>query len=548
MADGFEYIAELKDEMSGPAHAGKAAVDELTSALKHNENATKAAGAAHGTAGTHVGGLAHFFGELRESLIPEIALGELAAEGIKKLGEVALEAAEKFAELGVEAFKFALEAADLKEETTAAYTALLGSAEEGEATFAKVSAIGEALHVPVAKAHELARTLMLEGLEDQKQVIAGVEAVANLQRAGLEAGATKYQSIIARSLASGHFELTSKLLKGTGVSVERLYADLGKRLHRSTEEIKAELKSGKIAAETGIAALTDAINTGKVAEVAAKKFDIADVFTDLKNSFQRLFQDVDASPLMNALRDFVSIFSDGSASATSMKDVVVAVFNDVIKAIGWAIEQGTLFALEVEIFGLRAYIALFPMIDTLARIKNQFVESGVASSALIPLVEHVADAIIGAATAAGKLVDALKTAGDFAARIGIPGIPSSLTHGGAASAVAEHLTVEHQGTGEAGGTKGVIETPHAAGGMVHEPPPGEFFAAVAPGEMIVPEQFSTRLPDLAPANGNGGGDKTVHVDVGGIQIHGATDLDKMRHLLESEVADVFERVALEMGA
>jgi hypothetical protein len=41
--------------------------------------------------------------------------------------------------------------------------------------------------------------------------------------------------------------------------------------------------------------------------------------------------------------------------------------------------------------------------------------------------------------------------------------------------------------------------------------------------------------------------KTVHVEVGGIHVHGAPGDPGFIPLLESQVADIFERAALELG-
>ena len=100
------------------------------------------------------------------------------------------------------------------------------------------------------------------------------------------------------------------------------------------------------------------------------------------------------------------------------------------------------------------------------------------------------------------------------------------------------------GTGVSGPT--AVAPAHAAGGLV-KPAPGEAFASVAPGEMILPSQFAANLPELGPANSNAGGETHVHVDVGGIAVHGVTDLASFKRATEAEMADVFERIALEGG-
>ena len=49
-----------------------------------------------------------------------------------------------------------------------AYAAVQGTAEEGEATFKQLDRIAGSFHMPAKQAHQLARDLMLQGLEDTK--------------------------------------------------------------------------------------------------------------------------------------------------------------------------------------------------------------------------------------------------------------------------------------------------------------------------------------------------------------------------------------------
>lgn len=314
-ADEIDFDVKLKEEISGPAHAAKSALHELGGEAKaaagavdtlahHVEEAGKKHHEAHG-----------FLEEFSKSLIPQIALGELAAEGLKKLGEAVLE--------GVH---FAVEAAEFKENMVDAYGVIQGGVEEGERTFRKIDELAKGLHMPTEKAHELAQSLMLQGLTNQKELTGAIEAVSNLQRVGMAAGAEHVKSAIERSLATGHFEITSKLLKGTGTNIDAVYDLLAQRLHVSSDKIKEEMKDGKISVDDGISAITDAINGSSIAELAHKKFTITDALTDIKNSVRGLFQEADAGPLVDAFRDVAKAIEPGTEGAETFR----AVLNDTI--------------------------------------------------------------------------------------------------------------------------------------------------------------------------------------------------------------------------
>jgi hypothetical protein len=99
--------------------------------------------------------------------------------------------------------------------------------------------------------------------------------------------------------------------------------------------------------------------------------------------------------------------------------------------------------------------------------------------------------------------------------------------------------------------KGPSATPLKAnsdGGIV-KAASGEGLASVAPGEAIVPKgklSVGSGSPASQPMTG---GDHHTHVDVGGIHVDGAgTSAPEILAMLESAIADIFERCASEAGA
>jgi hypothetical protein len=520
--DGLSFVTELKDQMSGPAHTEKAALEGLAGAINKVGEAEKKEHASAGLLG-HAWEKARDVGhEFTSSLIPQIAMAELAAEAVKKLGEALIEGA-----------KFAIEAAEFKENMVDAYTAVMGTAEEGEQAFAQIDKLADSIHMPAEQAHDIASTLMLEGLTNVNAVGSALTAIGDLQRVGMEKGAARLKMTIERSMSSGHFELGKKSLVGTGVSIDQLTAELATRLGKSRETIRAQLKAGQIDAETGIAALSEAIAHGKVGEIAANKFDLKDAATDMGNAVRKMFQDVDMGPLKQALVDLVSLFSSNAEKGQTMHDVITAVFNGIIRWVARGIEIFTILALKVEIFGLQAYIKLYPVINAFRQIEGA--------------IEKVVDAMMN-----------LGNTGDsIGERIGSALSPiAKMVTGALGGGVA---TPENAGPADVSAPVVKREPAHSMGGIVHEPPPGEYFAAVKPGEVIVPEgfrgagpevgpdRFQVNIPPLQPANSNGPAGPNVSVDVGGIHVSGKMSHEDM-HILESHIADVFERAALELGA
>lgn len=347
MEDGLEFDLALKNEMSGPANEAKSAILELTAALKANAEAVKAAEGGHKKhadgfkeVGKHAKESEGILKEFTSSLIPQIALGELAAEGLKKIGETI-----------VESFKFAVEAGEFKENMTDVYSVVLDSADEGKAMFKEVDELAKNVHMPADKAHELASSLMLQGLESQEAVQSTIAAVSDLQRVGLAAGADKLQAIIGRSLAEGHFSVKAKQLKGTGVSIDDLYSELAHNLHTSVTNVKEEMKEGKIGVEEGTLALTNAIDKGKVGTIAAAKYTFGDVMTDAKNAIRGVFQETDTKPLIDAFKSMADNLKPGTEGAKELKETM----DGLITVAGSLIDlAGTLgSALETAFLGIK---------------------------------------------------------------------------------------------------------------------------------------------------------------------------------------------------
>jgi hypothetical protein len=540
--DGFAYVLGLEDQLSGPAKAEVSALQQLEGQIGKTEKALRqfrdAQGrfigkerahqlvAAHPGMGVeelraHLGSLKppgaaketeSVFGLIGQHLAEANGASLLFAGGLAAVGFAAATAVEKLGELGVDSVKFAIEAAEFKHNTEIAYAAVKGTAEEGAATFKEIDAMARAVHMPAEQAHKLASDLMLQGLEDTKAIGAVIAADAALMRTGQLQGAEKLKAIVERSLASGHFdpgklgggkggEASGRALAGLGVHLPDLIADLAKRTGESLEVVKYKLQKGKIDTQVGIAALTDAIDKSPIGTAAKSKFDFGDFFTDLENKWRGIVQDVDLAPLEQGLLNLETAL--GSVDGSGIKGV----FQTVVDGIGEAITEVTLFAQDVEIASLEAQIALKPLSDLIGAIDDGMKQIGAGGGLGL------------GAEGGGGAIEGL----DLSYRPGASGLGTVLSP-----------------DTEGGYAPPSMETPaNAAGGEVMSPAPGEVFASVAPGEFIVPAGG-------APGNDNGGG-QVVHVDVGGLHFHGAVDQHNVIPLLESQLADVFERVALERG-
>jgi len=552
VSEDLEFGLGLKDEMSGPAHDALSAIRELTKALKENAEAGKSAEGGHkkiGESFEHLGEKAHesegFFKEFTSSLIPQIAIGELAAEGLKKIGEGL-----------VEGVKFAVEASEFKENMVDAYGAIKGGAEAGEETFKEIDALSTKVHMPAEKAHELAQSLMLQGLTNQETINKSITAVSNLTRVGLEQGADRLRMTIERSVVAGHLEVSKRSLAGTGVSFDALATELAKRTKRSTEEVKQLLKDGRIEAEFGIDAITDTINKGKIGEVAAKKFTLTDAMTDIKNKIRGVFQEANAGPIVDAFKSIADSIQPGSEGAKELKDDIDSLISltgsiidlghtlgsalgDAFKAAGAAVDwlKDRIRDTKDLLSGLqddadKAYTKAQQK-EQDERIHQQVTGAAIKkwSETHDVDVKELDDENQKAFEALGKNAGKSMAAGMHSTKADVHAAGKEIgaaAHEGAKAGADAHSPSrkmmalgEDLNEGLALGVEASLDRSTAA-----------IAAAVQPPSISI---------------GSGSGSRNVEVTIEHISITGG-DVHEIRSMLESELADVLERAANEAGA
>jgi hypothetical protein len=586
--DGYEYLVGLKDEMSAQSKAITSALDAMSSALGRSDHAVKSHGEAHREAAhdvkEHEGAMQGFLSALARSatgggigggLTSAFATGTLVAHAVEKVGELVGEGA-----------RFAVEASEFKENAIGAYTVIRGTAEEGERTFAELDKTAREIHMPAERAHEIAQRLMLEGLESQKAVTDTVRAVGDLQRVGLEAGASKLQAIVERSISAGHFDVGkgARGLKGTGVTFDALAAELG----MGRKQFEAELHAGKISAETGIEAIDSVILKGKVGALATKKFTISDALTDMKNSIRGVFQETDSGPVVDAFKRMSESFTESGESAKDTKEAVNALLElgagliDLSTGIGTTL-VGAVNALKSALgFARQAASGLLDMLRDVSQSAASFFQSPADkrfSAAAEAEIDKRVDKELRTKIEAAKLkeitefgkashttsevhalgkklnVDLFDAAKEEIG--GSKGQPSVLKPTGP----IEVRTLSPKESFEASG-RGMRETGKDAGAALHEGAK-EGLDAHSPSRKMfdlgldAADGFKAGAASAnelhsrdAAAGPTSIGGKSVHVEVqvGGINLHGLMHGDDFLPLLESQVADVFERVALELGA
>ncbi len=529
-----DAIAELKGLTAELGKADKAVNKLSETSHKHHQRERAEKG---------------FLKEFTGSLVPEIAIGELLAEGVKKIGESI-----------TELVKYGVEVADFKEDTVQAY-GILGA--KGEALFDDIDKLAARVHLPAEQAHAITQDLLTRGMDDQETIKNTIEAIADMKRSGMAGGAEKLEGIVERAISSDSFSPKIKMLASAGINVE----ELAHRLGVSMAQLRVDLKAGTIDAKKGIDALNAVVTQGKIGEIAAAKVDFGDIGTDFKNSIRSMFQDVNFQPLIAGLQDVVSLFRSGSASADGMKEAAQSGIESIVSGLGSMMTDAAVAFVDLEKAGYDTYIAWFPVIKAFAEV-DAFLDrislkgnpvgdamakqsdANAARSAEIDKsmadmsmsvshgMEHMFDKFNSGETPLDAIKNGLKSMG-FAIDDGLAAAPErahaiGVDTGHAFIAGVREGTDTHSPSREMMRVREDLD----AGLAMSDDRSGSQLASSLASSMPGALATSAQQPS-AGAN--------VTIDIGGIHVHGTTAAEIIP-LLESQIVDVFERAALEMGA
>lgn len=567
--DGYEYMVGMKDEMSSPARDATAGLDTFTGALRRNDAALKAHGAGAHAAASGISYLVRGFDDLSRG-------GRYAANGLLDLGKAGARLGPWLAGIGITAgvaafTKYAFEVSEAKDQTIEAFGAFQGSATKGAETFRIIDDMSASIHVPAEKAQSLAKELLEVGLEDQAALAQTVRAITEMQRVGLDAGAGKIKSIVERSLAAGHFVLGKggRQLAGTGISETDIAKQLGLP---STKALDAQLKSGKVTVEEGLAAIDHAIIEGKVGALATKKFTVSDAFTDLHNSVRKLFQETDTSPLTEALKDLTQNFADGTDGARQLSEAAEMIVSGIASAVRGVVDFGetmntvfdaawdkidwlgdkwaTLGKSEADAKGVlaqrHAQRAAQEMGGAISQQQAAFekvqrlAKSGASKAEIQKTAERLGIEVDVLAPGKGKP----GTREPMAITKEIPGLNVDVDQGTWSRRITKNMYDLGANAGDAfhkgaAGPKGVDA--HSPSKKMYEL--GVDAGSAFPAGAKAAQEMAQNNTTISSSSSS----KSVRIDVGGIQVHGSIADADFIPLLESQIADVFERVGLELG-
>lgn len=545
-------------------------------------DAKKAAGGAE----PQVSGLSSSVKGVTPELSGMNAAGGESVAAIGAIGASAMAAVAGVAALGVviggltiAGAKLAVEQVELKQELVAGFQAFGSYAGAGEDTLAMVNQMASVLpqsRKEIAGWTQQFQALGVTDLGELRSQLTSTASAAALIKGGGDAYtalSTKIQTAINTSQGLKIPIKGLGSLAAMGIQV----SDVAERMGVSSKELAGGLKAGTVDAQKFGNALQEALQKKGAGPLANMTGDIGTLVTKAKESFSRMFDDINIEPAMAQVKSFFSILDDAQPSGKAMKSAITGAFNFIFSTAAKVIPYVKHFFLDVIILSLKTYIylkkhwtdikAAFMGAWAVLKIVGALLALSV-SLMIAPAVAAVA-AITGIATAImyliGKGLQAQEIGKSF-----VSGLVQGITDGfGIVKDAAVNL-----GKAAMSGIKGVlgIASPskammqfgvHTSGGMAEGIRGGTSEVTAASEDMgeaaiggaasgaqaAPPQPISAQSYAKAPAQGaapgagpSGGGTTIQGLT---IQITAPQGVTGAIELTEIAVATIFERLALQ---
>lgn len=270
--------------------------------------------------------------------------------------------------LAIGGASLAIKAAEAKQDTLDMLEAMLGGETAAKNTYAQLLGITRISAASKEQVTTAAQELAAAGIDNQQALVGAVRSIAQVESV-LKGSGSKIQSVFEKAAQTGKFEINAKKLTGTGVQTSVLFEELSRRTGVGVKQVEAQLKAGKISAETGIAALSAVIDK-KFGGVAAKQaLDLPVQIQRLKDNFSRLFDGVKVEVFLTKFAEIVDLFDESTMAGTAMKGVITTIFDSVFRLAEEALPYLKVGLKGLVIIALQIAIAFKPLI---ARLRDAF--------------------------------------------------------------------------------------------------------------------------------------------------------------------------------
>lgn len=325
-------IAHVQEQLERLRASGAKPID--VNVRMQGGGAPAAGGGSGGGIADMLGGAGGGAGEGAGAMAGGLAAGAAAAAVVLKIVEsiaAALKRAAEFAlDLAIRGSELAIQMSSFKHETLESFTHLTGSSAEADRLFEKMQKISDVTGEAPSAVMGRLKKLLADGFKEDEASRIMTDA-ADIAADRGEASAQKFQTVIETLKNKGTAD-KSFLSKGVKAGLDQgdIYAALASRTHKSIEAVKADLKSGRVAADDAIAAL-EAASEKRFGGAAQRQADSDPLlqFASVKKNLGRMFEDIDLSPIAGALKNVNDVLGGGAGAElkSAFKDLFGGIFD-----------------------------------------------------------------------------------------------------------------------------------------------------------------------------------------------------------------------------
>jgi hypothetical protein len=505
-----EHVGGALHRVVEPAEVARHALEGVSSGLKEMGSSL-----AQGDLRGVVEGASEALGGLASSLdlvVP--GLGQVASAAIRAGGAIT----GFFIDIVEEGIKTALEVTDVNEKLEATFDGLGDSADAGRPTLEFLNQLSGKLPQTRGQLADWAKEFEAFGITDLSQLRGEIQATASAQALLGDSGARAYMKLSERinDAIQGQHKLKLgkdplKLIAESGVSAQSV-AD---RMGISLKTLDSQLRSGTADAKKFADAIEGALSARGKKALDAMGNSIEVLESKALETFQHLFYGIDTKPITDGIKDLIELGNVAEPSGKALQNGFKAGLQGIIDWVGKAITEVEVLFLEVELYAMKNRKSLSLLAEGFGIVGNS-----------ILLVANAVETLISLGSPPDWLKNLLTAPAAFGVGLGGGGGPPAPAH--------------------------------ADGGLVGKPAPGEFFASVAPGEMILPERQTRELMGggigpggremmMSAANTNAGASGGIHIDNLELTIQAPNGVTDATSLSATGLSLALERFQLASG-
>ena len=294
------------------------------------------------------------------------ALGGMASKALAVAGPLAAMAgAFMFVKTGFEA---ALDSSNFKTQTKAQLESMTGSADKAKETFNHIQRIADELVIGQDRAASMSTDLMKNARLPRVKLEESITALVALERGQGADASSKLESIIKGHALKRTFAITREDAMTMGTNMKEVYGAIAKQTGQGVDVVQMKMRTGQISARDGLDAMNALLIKKNKAALEAGNLDPNAMFAKAKETFKRIFEDVNLKPILDSVREFIILFDRSTVSGRAIRLIMTSVFNVLGQLAKGTFQTIRVGCVLITIAGLKLYIALFPALTKIVKL------------------------------------------------------------------------------------------------------------------------------------------------------------------------------------